>query len=556
MTHLVVSLQRLINNVLSREQKIPEKTKNRIADIIKRVKSKAKYTDPNVILKKVVDNVQSLDKWYEGANDTQKEDTVRYIRELLGLKEKATPFRKIFTLITDITKIDLKEQIDIAKSLKQRAKLTAKEKKILDDSLNETLKELEGQGKLTTNQVKNVIKKFQKVEVFSQAQVDDFVDYMTKVFADADYMSKMATAKDKIPRARRNIKSKTGMNPIGPLLDRLFRINSRIIPSQFLDSYLDILDTMSKNKSELDFSELDSISKNTQEILDYMDGEGSKIYWLSSGYQDYINENKAKVRNKTFNEILDLMKTDEIIDDNDIAIMKKYKTTIAPPKRAKKTEAEIQEEKDSLIEDIKLKSKGKNPMFSTNDQKLFADKLKRLVKTKAIDELSLNELKTLLQTLTNVNQGLVSSNVTLFNTKLDSISNSKIVSNSLVKATLGFITKNYNKVKEKLSSKNYVQKALESNPLYYIDQVFGDGKSKALFDAILKQLSIAEQNFNFDLTKYRKKYTKASDAVLKSFKGDNNKFIRSSAKQSIVYVILHNVLCLTRVLFSQFLFSD
>ena len=518
----------------TREQKIPQKTKNRIDDIIKRVKSKAKYTDPNVILEKVVDNVQSLDKWYEGANDTQREDTVRYIRELLGLKEKATPFSKIFTLITDITKIDLKEQIDIARSLKQRAKLTAKEKKILYDSLNDTLKELEGSGKLTTAQVKTVIKKFNNVDVFSQAQVDDFVDYMTKVFADADYMSKMATAKNKIPRARRNIKSKTGMNPVGPLLDRLFRINPRIIPSQFLDDYLGILDTMSKNKSELDFSELDLISKNTQEILNYMDGEGSKVYWLSSGYQDYINENKVKVRGKTFNEILDFMKTATIIDDNDIAIMKKYKTTISPSERAKKTEAEIQEEKDSLIEDIKLKSKETNPIFSTNDEKLFADKFKRLVKTKAIDELSLNELKTLLQTLTNVNQGLVSSNVALFNAKLNSISNSKIVSNSLAKATLGLVTKAYNKVKEKLSSsKNYVQKALESSPLYYIDLVFGDGKSRALFDSIFKELAEAEQNFNFDLITNRKKFTKASDAVLKSLKGNNNKFNKSSAKQML-----------------------
>jgi len=424
-----------------REQKddeIPEKTKNRITKLADRLKKKFnKDTDPNIILEDVLNNLQRLDKWYETANDTQRENAVRFARKYLKFKEKTIPkivdykgkVRKIFNLITDINKIDLKEQIDIAKSLKQRAKLTAKEKKVLDDSLNETLKELEGQGKLTTNQVKAVFRKFQNVDVFSTSQVESFVDYMTKVFADADYLAKIRDADSKLPKARNNIKKgKTGINEVGPLLSKLFRINPRLIPSQFLDKYLDIVDTLSKRKKELEL-DLESITKNTEEILNYMDSEFSKVNWLASGFEDYVAENKSKVKGKSFTEIVSLMKEDGVIDDSDAVIMKKYRSIISPTKKTTKTEKEIQEEKDELIGSIKENSKEKNPIFSTNEELALAKQLKELINTKGIEELSVNELKTLLQVINNINQGLVTNNASELRIKLDSLKNSSPVKN-------------------------------------------------------------------------------------------------------------------------------
>ena len=448
-------------------------------------------------------------------------------------KDDSKSFKDILSKITNITKIDLKEQIQIAKDLKKRARLTKKEKKILDDSLRDTLNELQGKGKLTTFQVKAVLRKFQNVDVFSTSQVESFVDYMTKVFADADYLAKIRDADSKLPKARNNIKKgKTGINEVGPLLSKLFRINPRLIPSQFLDKYLDIVDTLSKRKKELEL-DLESITKNAEEILNYMDSEFSRVNWLASGFEDYVAENKSKVKNKTFTEIVSLMKEDGVIDDSDAAIMKKYESIISPTKKTTKTEQEIQEEKDELIGSIKENSKEKNPIFSTNEELALAKQLKELIDTKGIEELSVNELKTLLQVINNINQGLVTNNASELRIKLDSLKNSSPVEKSLLNATVGAIERRYNKVKSFLirGKKNYIQKTLESNPLYYIDQVFGDGKTKDLFNSLIRGMAEGEQNFNYDIRKIYKKLDDASDAVKKSFKGSRNKLIKSSAKQ-------------------------
>ena len=451
-------------------------------------------------------------------------------------KDDSKSFKNILSKITNITKIDLKQQIQIAKDLKKRARLTKEEKKILDDSLKETLNELQGQGKLTTLQVKAVLRKFQNVDVFSTSQVESFVDYMTKVFADADYLAKIRDADAKLPKARNNIKKgKTGINEVGPLLSRLFRINPRLIPSQFLDKYLKIVDTLSKRKKELEL-DLESITKNTEEILNYMDSEGSRVNWLASGFEDYVAENKSKVKGKSFTEIVSLMKEDGVIDDSDVAIMKKYRSIISPAKKTTKTEQEIQEEKDELIKGIKENSKEKNPIFSTNEELALAKQLKELIDTKGIEELSVNELKTLLQVINNINQGLVTNNAFLLKLKLDSLKNTSSVKKSILNGTIGAIEKRYNKVKTGLlkvagRKKNYIQRTLESSPLYYIDLVFGDGKSKNLYDSFFRDMAEGEQKFTYDVKEKYDQVENARDAVKKSFKGSENKTIESSAKQ-------------------------
>jgi hypothetical protein len=523
---------------VQKDDQIPEKTKNRITKLADRLKNKFnKDTDPSIILEDVLANLQRLDTWYETANDTQRENAVRFARKYLGFKEIRTPkivdyrgrIRKIFSLITDVTKIDLEQQIEIARELKKRDKLTKKEKKILDDSLNEILKELEGEGKLTTSQVKAVIRKFQKIDVFSPSQVDSFVDYMTKVFADADYMAKIKRAESKLPKARNNIKTKTGINEVGPVLYKLFRINPRLIPSQFFETYLDLVNTFSENKKELNPKNLEKTMEDGQAILNYLNVEATKLDWLSKGFNDYVAENKIK--NKGFKEIVGLMKKEGIIDDTDQEIMLKYQSVIDPSKRPKKTEQEIQEEKDELVKDIKDLSKEKNPMFSTNDEKLLAEKLKNQIKGKSIDQLSLNELKTLLQVISNINQGLITNNALQLSIKLDSIQDSKSPTKSLMGVSIGILTKAYNKVKASISDKNYIQKTLESSPLYYLDMVLGDGKSTVLYDSLFRKLATAEQRFNYDMRKIRIKIEKAQNNVKKSLKGSQNALIKSSAKQ-------------------------
>ena len=49
--------------------------------------------------------------------------------------------------------------------------------------------------------------------------------------------------------------------------------------------------------------------------------------------------------------------------------------------------------------------------------------------------------------------------------------------------------------------------------------MFGDGKTKNLFNSLIRGMAEGEQNFNYDIRKIYKKLDDASDAVFKSFKG-------------------------------------
>ena len=531
-----------------REQKIPDKTKNRIKGISDRLEKKFnKDTDPNIILEKVLDNLQRLDKWYESANDIQREDAVRFAREYLGVKEIKTPkivdykgkIRKVFDLIKDVTKIDLKEQIDIAKSLKQRAKLTKAEEKILSDIFISDLKKLEGKGNLTTNQVKNVINQFSKVDVFSQSQVDDFVDYMTNVFADADYVSKIAIAIKKIPKAKKGAKTKIGAGKdLGPLLDKLLGIDPKKIPLNVLDKYLALVDMLSKRDKELTLPELEDIMKDASDIINVMDSEIESIYWLDSGFQDYISENKSDVKGKSFSEILEMMKEEGIISEEDTKLMKKYKSFISPQEgKDKKTDKEIQEEKDGLIDEVREMSKKDNRLF--NDQeKTLVEELNKLIKSNAIKSLSLSDMKTLIRVVNNINNGIVTNIAYQLRNKLNAYVDGNNIVPSITTSTIKTVSKKYNEIKTSISGligekKNYIQKKLESSPLYYIDLFLGNGKSTAIFDSILRKLATAEERFNYDNKKISKKIEIAQQAVLKSLKRSDNALRKSSAKQML-----------------------
>ena len=70
--------------------------------------------------------------------------------------------------------------------------------------------------------------------------------------------------------------------------------------------------------------------------------------------------------------------------------------------------------------------------------------LKKLAKSKAVEELSINELKTLSRVLDNINNGWLSHTAWKYATKLQGITNSNIATNAIAKAKLGFVTNAYN----------------------------------------------------------------------------------------------------------------
>ena len=152
---------------------------------------------------------------YKNATDVQKEKLVREARKKLGLKEKSAPsvarlkteaeaetegqslFQKFFGAVKKDAKVTMTEKNLLKKQIKDLARGARDAKSAwmkVSNELSKGIKELTTRGTISDTQAKNVLRKFSKVNMFSQKSIDSFIDYMTKVFANAEYSSKLSQA--------------------------------------------------------------------------------------------------------------------------------------------------------------------------------------------------------------------------------------------------------------------------------------------------------------------------------------------------------------------------
>ena len=253
---------------------------------------------------KIADNVMSYvmgSKVYEDATDVQREALVREVRKRFGLKEKSAPsVGKLFGKIKDIKKITMTEKDALIKQIKDTAKgakdaISASRR--IAEQLSKDVKELAATGSITAKQAANVIRAFSKVNVFSQKSVDKFVDYMTKVFENADYADNIRNAnklRKIIKKLSRNKDKNVDLRTVGSefskidpsMVDNIFEYNK--IASEIKNA---IKGTAAKVKN---FTVADTI--NIDEVSDYI--------------AKTLKSQEVKLREESIKEIQDLLDVD------------------------------------------------------------------------------------------------------------------------------------------------------------------------------------------------------------------------------------------------------
>jgi len=278
---------------------------------------------------KVIENVMNYVKGslvYEKATDVQREKLVRDVNKMFGVKEKSAPsVGNILNEVKDLTKITMTEKQGLIKQIRDLAR-GAKDAKtaiaIAYEQLSKEIKELRGQGKLTVNQAANVLRKFSKVNVLSKTSVDRFTDYMTKVFENADYASKLSDAK-KLKQSIAKLSKNKDKNADLRELGRQF---SEIEPSMVenIEEYNEIAAKVKKSiqgstiknvKEKGNFAEIVNIGETSSYIKDVMDAQNEKIREERiAEIQDLMGIDASKF---SAEEMLDLLKGEEEIKVND-----------------------------------------------------------------------------------------------------------------------------------------------------------------------------------------------------------------------------------------------
>jgi hypothetical protein len=190
-------LKKYVIENINKEAKVKPQSKTGESDYDKIIKS----IDKDVLDKKTVDEVLSRvenSNTYKNANDTERGNITRYVKEAFGEKIKSAPSAKrILGLLKDIKKITVSELSLVKKQIKDTAKGAkdaAQAIKKVSEQLGSDLKELSSSGKISADQVGRILKKFSEVNMLNTESVSRFTDYMSKVFADAEYDNKLKEA--------------------------------------------------------------------------------------------------------------------------------------------------------------------------------------------------------------------------------------------------------------------------------------------------------------------------------------------------------------------------
>ena len=281
-----------------------------------------KSKDRGVTNEKVKENVMdyvSKSSVYEKATDVQREKLVRDVNKMFGVKEIAAPSAaKIIGSIKDVTKITMTEKQGLIKQIKDLAR-GAKDAKtaitIATQQLSKEVKELVGQGKLTVNQAANVLRKFSKVNVLSQKSINSFTDYMTKVFENADYVSKLNQANAFKKDISKFSKDKNKNANLRDMAQKFAKIDPSMVDN--IEAYNDIA---SKIK--------EAIKGSTIRVNDVTFADTINIEDASKYINKTLEAQDEKIRQQKAEEIQDLMGIDvsELSYDDMIELLDKKKS--------------------------------------------------------------------------------------------------------------------------------------------------------------------------------------------------------------------------------------
>ena len=443
-------------------------------------------------------------------------------------QKRTSSIKKAITEIKNVLKITPDEQRTIFKALNDQKKKAKEIKKDIVSSLRDLVKK----GKITPSKMVSVINKVPD-DFNNPTTVERFVEYMAKVFNDADYGNKMTIANSKKRRAKKNVSTKIGIaDGLVQQLQRLFSVKPELIPSSVLEDYMSLINTFGQRATVLSLPDIKEVTQMTESILEQIDEEQSMAIELADRYEAAEKVYNKKTGDLDYAATIKQMLDNEVIDEREYEVMKKYKSVINPPAPATpKTEAEIEQERQDTIESIRETKEVDPSVLPSRLERDLAKKFQKLLKTDAIESLSLNDLKNLLKIIDNINNGYLPHYAQIMTGKMNAIENAKIGDQAIRRSKLLPISKIYARIKTKFTKKGAVQELIRRNPTFYIDQVFGDFRTKDIFDSIFRDSAEGSANYTKAIKEIQAKIEKAEQAVLKSFKRNPNKTLMSKYKQ-------------------------
>ena len=475
---------------------------------------------------------------YTRATDVQREQMVRDLRKKFGKREKSAPsVKKLFGEVKDVKKITMPEYDLMVKQLmdfEKGAKTTLAKVTKASKELTAYVKEMVKKGHITTNQAVSVLRRFSATNLLDENSINNFVNYMRKVFNDAEYANKIANVRKKLPTAKKNIKTKIGVaKDLAPLMERVFAINPSIIPDDVFNKYSDAVMMMGERAAVLNLNEYNEIKENLIDVIDAVEMEAG----LAEELIELFNDNKVIEEGKVnFTETLNKMFDEGLINEYERSLMKKYRSLFMEKKAKESKKAEKIEEAKKAVASATINS----AELPTKDERDVAKKLAKLLKLKAYEMLTDDEIIQLSKVINNINNGFLTHKAEQLRERMSGLVKAKDLISPIqqVKVMFGELLKG--KLKSKVTGDNVYTNIIKGNSAAFIDEVFGNFKERPFFNNIYEPIAQAIQRFNDENKIIRDKVDKLENDLLRHFSNNGREATKSKFKMMTYMLQVEN----------------
>jgi hypothetical protein len=475
---------------------------------------------------------------YTRATDVQREQMVRDLRKKFGKREKSAPsVKKLFGEVKDVKKITMPEYDLMVKQLmdfEKGAKTTLAKVTKASKELTAYVKEMVKKGHISTNQAVSVLRRFSATNLLDENSINNFVNYMRKVFNDAEYANKIANVRKKLPTAKKNIKTKIGVaKDLAPLMERVFAINPSIIPDDVFNKYSDAVMMMGERAAVLNLNEYNEIKENLIDVIDAVEMEAG----LAEELVELFNDNKVVEEGKVnFTETLNKMFDDGKINEYERSLMKKYRSLFMEKKVKESNKAEKVEAAKEAVTSATVNTAD----LPTKDERDVAKKIAKLLKAKAYEMLTDDEVIQLSKVINNINNGFLTHKAEQLRERMSGLVKAKDLISPIqqVKVMFGELLKG--KLKSKVTGENVYTNIIKDNSAAFIDEVFGNFKERPFFNNIYEPIAQAIQRFTDENKIIRDKVDKLENDLLRHFKGNGNDASKSKFKMMTYMLQVEN----------------
>jgi len=292
-----------------------DRMRNKVDGIIekatKRGATKARIADDviNYVQKSAV---------YERANDSQRDQMIRDLKKELGQRVKSAPKAdRLLGTIKDAKKVTVDEMMALKEKIKAEAK-AAKDAVAFINGIRariaQEIKAMEKSGVLSAKQVQTIINKASKVNLTKPDAVNNFVDYMEKVFKNAEYGEKLSQSNT----LQRKIKNLSKSDSVAAGTKAIAKQFAKIEPRRVgnIEEYLEYASSL-----------YNAMKPTTGRVTE----EGADVSFKSAveydKIQDYANEEIKRQEKQKVDEILarneDLVMAGILTEDMNIDEIKK-----------------------------------------------------------------------------------------------------------------------------------------------------------------------------------------------------------------------------------------